>query len=123
MGSRCQCCSHGLATVSPPHRSHPTPPPPPTLQVSDFGLAKLRPIEGSEHEPMQMTGETGSYRFMAPEVFRHEAYGAPARSNGAPTLLDVSAQRGLPGGWAPATKLGRPGSLTEGDRTASSHGL
>ena len=24
-----------------------------------------------------MTGETGSYRFMAPEVFRHEAYGRP----------------------------------------------
>jgi serine/threonine protein kinase len=24
-----------------------------------------------------MTGETGSYRYMAPEVFRHEAYGRP----------------------------------------------
>ena len=24
-----------------------------------------------------MTGETGSYRFMAPEVFRHEGYGRP----------------------------------------------
>mmetsp|Transcript_9325 Transcript_9325/g.24345 ORF Transcript_9325/g.24345 Transcript_9325/m.24345 type:complete len:131 (+) Transcript_9325:766-1158(+) len=24
-----------------------------------------------------MTGETGSYRFMAPEVFRHEPYGRP----------------------------------------------
>ena len=25
----------------------------------------------------KMTGETGSYRYMAPEVFRHEAYGPP----------------------------------------------
>lgn len=24
-----------------------------------------------------MTGETGSYRYMAPEVFRHEPYGRP----------------------------------------------
>ena len=58
-----------------------------TLKVSDFGLAKLRPerapTQGSEqvpddaYQPYTMTGETGSYRFMAPEVFRHEPYGRP----------------------------------------------
>ena len=53
-----------------------------TLKVADFGLAKLRPIgDGggvdSCLEQYTMTGETGSYRFMAPEVFRHEAYGRP----------------------------------------------
>lgn len=54
-----------------------------TLKVSDFGLAKLRPLdpdaeaEAGAYQPYVMTGETGSYRFMAPEVFRHEAYGRP----------------------------------------------
>ena len=54
------------------------------LKVSDFGLAKLRPTHATktattaeEYQPYVMTGETGSYRFMAPEVFRHEAYGRP----------------------------------------------
>merc|ERR1719424_2228935 len=36
-----------------------------TLKVADFGLAKLRPVTA------------GYDRFMAPEVFRHEAYGRP----------------------------------------------
>ena len=51
-----------------------------TLKVADFGLAKLRPLpksgasNGGASEPFVMTGETGSYRFMAPEVFRHEEY-------------------------------------------------
>ena len=53
-----------------------------TLKVADFGLAKLRPIgdggvDASCDDQYTMTGETGSYRFMAPEVFRHEAYGRP----------------------------------------------
>jgi len=46
-----------------------------TLKIADFGLAKIRPDpEQSETEAFLMTGETGSYRFMAPEVFRHEEY-------------------------------------------------
>jgi len=46
-----------------------------TLKIADFGLAKIRPNpEQNEVEAFQMTGETGSYRFMAPEVFRHEEY-------------------------------------------------
>jgi hypothetical protein len=55
-----------------------------TLKVSDFGLAKLRPeragseqVPSEDYQPYNMTGETGSYRFMAPEVYRHEAYGRP----------------------------------------------
>jgi len=46
-----------------------------TLKISDFGLAKVRPDpKKTEIDEFRMTGETGSYRFMAPEVFRHENY-------------------------------------------------
>lgn len=38
------------------------------LKLSDFGLAKYE-ASGTDH-----TAETGSYRWMAPEVIRHEAY-------------------------------------------------
>ena len=45
------------------------------LKVGDFGLAKVRPDPTKcEEQAFVMTGETGSYRFMAPEVFRHEPY-------------------------------------------------
>ena len=45
------------------------------LKVADFGLSKVRPDpENTETDAFLMTGETGSYRFMAPEVFRHEPY-------------------------------------------------
>jgi tRNA A-37 threonylcarbamoyl transferase component Bud32 len=43
------------------------------LKVGDFGLSKL--IEAKHlHDVYKMTGETGSYRYMAPEVFKHERY-------------------------------------------------
>mmetsp|Transcript_2886 Transcript_2886/g.4148 ORF Transcript_2886/g.4148 Transcript_2886/m.4148 type:complete len:650 (-) Transcript_2886:354-2303(-) len=42
------------------------------LKISDFGLAKVRRTTTSES--YVMTGETGSYRFMAPEVYRNEDY-------------------------------------------------
>jgi len=46
-----------------------------TLKISDFGLAKVRSKKvSSESTHYTMTGETGSYRFMAPEVYRHETY-------------------------------------------------
>eukprot|EP00316_Scyphosphaera_apsteinii_P015942 CAMPEP_0119323250 /NCGR_PEP_ID=MMETSP1333-20130426/60388_1 /TAXON_ID=418940 /ORGANISM="Scyphosphaera apsteinii, Strain RCC1455" /LENGTH=377 /DNA_ID=CAMNT_0007330649 /DNA_START=66 /DNA_END=1199 /DNA_ORIENTATION=+ len=38
------------------------------LVVGDFGLARFCASDG------EMTAETGSYRWMAPEVFRHETY-------------------------------------------------
>jgi serine/threonine protein kinase len=43
------------------------------LKVGDFGLSKLIKVN---HLPdvYKMTGETGSYRYMAPEVFLHEQY-------------------------------------------------
>ena len=45
------------------------------LKISDFGLAKVRPDPSKDDdEQFRLTGETGSYRFMAPEVFRHEDY-------------------------------------------------
>lgn len=44
-----------------------------TLKITDFGLAKIRPTLGKNSdgimEPFVMTGETGSYRFMAPVSF------------------------------------------------------
>jgi len=46
-----------------------------TLKITDFGLAKVRPDpKTNETKGFRMTGETGSYRYMAPEVFRHENY-------------------------------------------------
>jgi len=46
-----------------------------TLKISDFGLAKVRPDRARyETDQFCMTGETGSYRFMAPEVYRYEQY-------------------------------------------------
>ncbi|KAI4962518.1 hypothetical protein ZWY2020_030303 [Hordeum vulgare] len=43
------------------------------LKVGDFGLSK---IIKSQHanDVYKMTGETGSYRYMAPEVFKHRKY-------------------------------------------------
>ena len=60
------------------------------IKVGDFGLSKTlsawdRDPNGSlrsrgadeiRTEAYQMTGETGSYRYMAPEVFKHEPYSA-----------------------------------------------
>jgi serine/threonine protein kinase len=46
-----------------------------TLKIADFGLSKVRADPAKkETKTFIMTGETGSYRFMAPEVFRHEDY-------------------------------------------------
>jgi len=39
------------------------------LKLSDFGLARERPARKES-----LTAETGSYRWMAPEVMRHEPY-------------------------------------------------
>ncbi|KAL1496290.1 hypothetical protein AB1Y20_016252 [Prymnesium parvum] len=39
------------------------------LKVADFGLARAKPPS-----PACLTAETGSYRWMAPEVMRHEPY-------------------------------------------------
>ncbi|PPS01062.1 hypothetical protein GOBAR_AA19608 [Gossypium barbadense] len=43
------------------------------LKVGDFGLSKLIKVQNS-HDVYKMTGETGSYRYMAPEVFKHQKY-------------------------------------------------
>lgn len=44
------------------------------IKVTDFGLAKFTPTEATTKGHYSMTGETGSYRFMAPEVFEHKPY-------------------------------------------------
>ena len=43
------------------------------LKVADFGMARLRTDEMTK-TTYQMTGECGSYRYMAPEVFSHQPY-------------------------------------------------
>ncbi|CAK9198672.1 unnamed protein product [Sphagnum jensenii] len=43
------------------------------LKVGDFGLSKLIDMKHL-HDVYKMTGETGSYRYMAPEVFLHQKY-------------------------------------------------
>ena len=44
------------------------------LKVCDFGLSCLLEAEDRSRADHVMTGETGTYRFMAPEVFRRESY-------------------------------------------------
>jgi serine/threonine protein kinase len=46
------------------------------VKISDFGLAKVVDHLKALDDRYKLTGETGSYRYMAPEVFRHEAYNA-----------------------------------------------
>ena len=43
------------------------------LKVGDFGLSKLLK-QKNLHDVYKLTGETGSYRYMAPEVFEHHSY-------------------------------------------------
>lgn len=47
------------------------------LRIADFGLCKLVSPDPStrQTEKYKMTRETGTYRYMAPEVFRGESYG------------------------------------------------
>jgi serine/threonine protein kinase len=45
------------------------------IKVTDFGLSKFIPCKNKTlGDKFVMTGETGSYRYMAPEVFKHEDY-------------------------------------------------
>ena len=46
------------------------------VKISDFGLAKVVDQLKAMDDRYKLTGETGSYRYMAPEVFRHEPYNA-----------------------------------------------
>eukprot|EP00252_Welwitschia_mirabilis_P011049 TRINITY_DN2486_c0_g1_i10.p1 TRINITY_DN2486_c0_g1~~TRINITY_DN2486_c0_g1_i10.p1 ORF type:complete len:414 (-),score=77.09 TRINITY_DN2486_c0_g1_i10:208-1449(-) len=43
------------------------------LKVGDFGLSKIVNARYYQ-ETYKLTGETGSYRYMAPEVFKHRKY-------------------------------------------------
>jgi serine/threonine protein kinase len=62
------------------------------VKVADFGLSRslqggddeelhpgqtaaTAPLAGAGSPSYEMTGETGSYRYMAPEVFKHQRYG------------------------------------------------
>lgn len=52
-------------------------------------------------ETFALTAETGSYRYMAPEVFRHEAYNHKV----APLSLPLLSQEPLPQGTRPRFSL------------------
>lgn len=46
-----------------------------TVKISDFGLSKSLPIFDRQlKDTYQLTGGTGSFRYMSPEVFRHTPY-------------------------------------------------
>ena len=55
------------------------------MKLADFGLSKTLPLDRHAHYELdskfKLTGETGSYRYMAPEVFRHEPYNFKVRSS------------------------------------------
>mmetsp|Transcript_2925 Transcript_2925/g.3451 ORF Transcript_2925/g.3451 Transcript_2925/m.3451 type:complete len:463 (+) Transcript_2925:99-1487(+) len=46
-------------------------------KIADFGLSKTLNKDATNFDAFTMTGETGTYRYMAPEVFRHRPYGTP----------------------------------------------
>lgn len=56
-----------------------------TIKLADFGLSKTLPTRDAKHaeyeldDKFRLTGETGSYRYMAREVFVHEAYNYKVR--------------------------------------------
>jgi hypothetical protein len=79
----------GAGGAGPIERRGKTTPPHPIPCPPDFGLSKsLVPIERhgkmtlASNQVYKLTGETGSYRFMAPEVFRHEPYNLKVGSLG-----------------------------------------
>ncbi|TFJ88672.1 hypothetical protein NSK_000241 [Nannochloropsis salina CCMP1776] len=49
-----------------------------TLKILDFGLAKAIPKDETARQKVRMTGETGSIRYMAPEVALHKQYNQKA---------------------------------------------
>ena len=60
-------------------------------RLGDFGLARLAPASAAE-----LTGETGTYLYMAPEVVRHEVYDAKADVWSFGVLLCELASRAVP---------------------------
>ena len=62
--------------------------------VSELGADLDRPsADELAREVYNYTGETGTYRYMAPEVFRHEPYNAKVRFMHHPPRL-ITYQRG-----------------------------
>lgn len=46
-----------------------------TIKICDMGLSKLKRVQGAwSNELYHMTPETGSYYYMAPEIFEHQSY-------------------------------------------------
>ncbi|GLT84598.1 hypothetical protein SLE2022_028190 [Rubroshorea leprosula] len=59
------------------------------LKVTDFGLSKI--AQEKDSRGYKMTGGTGSYHYMAPEVYLHEMFQGP--SNSAETAEQIADKR------------------------------
>lgn len=82
----------------------------PRAQVCDFGLSRLLPRTGAvSDDAYRMTGETGSYVYMAPEVYKHESYNLKVDQYAfAMILYQVRPARGPLRGCAAAAAHGAP---------------
>lgn len=54
-----------------------------TLKLANFGLTKTLPFE--MESMFRLSDETCSFRYMAPELFRHEPYDLKVHSPALPT--------------------------------------
>jgi len=90
------------------------------LKICDFGLARHLPVED---RAAALTAETGSYRWMAPEVIRHEPYNsscdvysfAVVCSEIITYQLPFSQESAVQAAFAVATKNRRPEVAPSGD--------
>ena len=68
------------------------------LVLFDFGLACLWPVTGKETDahPRPLTGETGSLRYMSPEVCGHNTQGTRVARDGAGSHVAITPARHRP---------------------------
>ena len=77
------------------------------VKVADFGVARVKSTDGS-----QMTAETGTYRWMAPEVIAHQHYSHKCGVFSYGILLWELVRGDIPYSGTPAA--GRGGGRAEG---------
>ncbi len=80
-------------------------------KITDFGLAKVLDIMKVQSDTYVMTGETGSYRYMAPEVFRHEKYSEKVDIYAFAMILFYLTHGEPPFAWMPPLEAAKQASL------------